>query len=179
MVLDKLVLIKLNGNSCILLQHQIDLAVLVEPDVGPRAPVLLDRSADDDALPVLAPLTHLQVVVALQRVDQPRVLQGIAPWKQRLPQILRRLDVLKVAHEKLGRRDVPTHVLHLVGAVVAQHYYFIHFEETAGLRDLADQVGLELEALRVVDDGRGHDYRDGEAALLQGVDVFQGLVGVG
>ena len=152
MILNELGLIELDGDPRVLLQHHIDLAVLLEADVSPRPPVLLDRPPYDHALPVLAPLAHLQVMVALQRIHQPRILQSVTAREQRFTQVLRCLYVFQVAYEKLCRGDFGTEVFHAMCPVIREHYDLIHLEEAASFGYLAYQVGLQLEALSVIDD---------------------------
>jgi len=152
LILNELGLIKFDCGSSVLLEHHIDLAVLFESNVGPGAPVLLDRPPYDHALPVLAPLAHLQVMVALQRIHQPRILQSVTARKQRFTQILRRLYVFQVAHEKLSSGDFGTEVFHAMRPVIREDYDFINLEEPASFSYLAHKVGLQLKALSVIDD---------------------------
>lgn len=163
--INKLILIKAYCDACALFQHHVDLTVFLQANVCPRAAALSDWTSNNDTFAVPAPFGDFEMMVTFQGIHKTWIFEGIWSGEERLPQILRCLDVFQITNEKLCGRDLTSYILHFMCAIVWVHNDFIDLEESACSCYLSDQVSLELKRLSIIYDWGRNNYWYGKASL--------------
>mmetsp|Transcript_1581 Transcript_1581/g.9763 ORF Transcript_1581/g.9763 Transcript_1581/m.9763 type:complete len:288 (-) Transcript_1581:191-1054(-) len=104
------------------------------------------------AFPVFLPFVGTWMVRCIQRRQCAAQLQIWMNGNQRTSQVLRHLQVLQHAGKEGGRFGMARRSV----VQVIVHHHFVHVEDGHCTCDLSRQCGLEIELLRVFDDGTGH-----------------------
>jgi len=146
--------------------------LLFQPNIDPTALPFLHRPIKRHSLPELARLCGQQMMMTLNRIHQPRILQIRMQLEQMFPQILWSLEILQV----------PGHILRRVEGlafghvgVVLEHDDLVDLEDGGDPGHLGDEVGAELGGLRQLEDRVGQ----GDGQVFQLYLLFGGLLLLG